>query len=444
MTLEPVTEKERYLAAFEAFEKSGAGQDPSWARALRGAAMARFNETGFPTGRRGNEAWKYTDVSPIARTTFELASTPDPTALTSRDLERSSFDEPNWSRLVFVDGHYLPAHSSVSSLPASVFAASLAEAMSIRGDLVEGNLAHHAGYRDNPFTALNTGFIHDGTFLHIPDGTVIKDPIHLDFFSALQGPGTVSHPRVLILAGKDSKVTIVESYGGLSEGQYFTNAVTEVVVGAGAVVNYYRVQAQSKEAYHIATTQVVQDRDSTFTSVAVDVGGGLVRNNLHLLMEGEGSSCTLNGLYLVNGSQHTDNQVLIDHADSYTTSRELYKGVLDDQAHAVFHGSITVRRGTQKVDAQQADKNLLLSNQAKVDTKPAFWIYADDVKCSHGAACGSLDEVALFYLRSRGIGEEAARGLLVRGFMREVLRSIKSDPLQSRVEELALGKLQGR
>ncbi|MFQ5861192.1 MAG: Fe-S cluster assembly protein SufD, partial [Dehalococcoidia bacterium] len=392
---------------------------------------------GFPTARRGNEEWKYTDVGPIARESFQpLLTPPAPVRLKTGELGPFTFRESSWSRLVFVDGSYNAQLSSLSSLPAGVSVVNLAEAMTSKADLVEHHLARHASYATNAFTALNTAFVHEGALVYIPDGTLVEEPVHLLFLSTSRQQATVSHPRVLVLVGKESRATIIESYGGLADGRYFTNTVTEVVLGAGAVVRHYRVQRQSEQAFHIGTHQVELDRDSTFSSVTLDMGGGLVRNNLNVLMGGEGSSCMLNGLYLVTRSQHVDNQVIIDHAKPYTTSRELYKGILDGKSRSVFHGSIIVRKGAQKVDAQQVDKNLLLSDQAEADTKPAFWIYADDVKCGHGAACGQFDEHALFYLRSRGIGEKTARSLLTRAFVSEVIASIDREPFRTHVDRL--------
>ena len=441
MLQQPSTQQERYLLAFESFEKDGFASDPSWAHELRKSAISRFNELGFPTDRRGNEEWKYTDVRPIARVSFQPIANLAPTKLKSGELKRFTFGETKWNGLVFVDGSYLEELSSVSFLPHDVSVMNLAEAMATKADLTREHLARHADYETNAFTALNTAFVHHGALVHIPDGTVVDQPIHLLFITTSHEPDIVSHPRVLVIAGKNSQATIIESYGSLAETRYFTNAVAEVVVGAGATIKYYRVQRQSEEAFHITNTYVVQARDSNFSSVNIDLGGGLVRNNLNALMGDEGSFCMLNGLYILTRSQHVDNQVIIDHAKPYTTSRELYKGVLDGKSRSVFHGSIIVREGAIKVDANQADKNLLLSDQAEADTKPAFWIYCDDVRCAHGAACGQIDENALFYMKSRGMDDETARGFLTRGFVNEIIDGIASEPLRSHVDQLVTAKL---
>ncbi|MBI2873437.1 MAG: Fe-S cluster assembly protein SufD [Chloroflexi bacterium] len=444
MTQQSLTQEARYLSAFESFEKNGATRDPSWARALRQAAIARFRELGFPVARRGNEEWKYTDVGPIARAPLLPLMAAAPARVTARRLARYTFGRQaaDWNLLVFVDGRYVEQLSSLPSLPTGASVTDLADALANGTGLAEQHLARYADYNKSAFTALNTAFLHDGALVHIPDGVQVDAPIHLLFLYTSRAQDAASHPRVLVIAGKESKTTIIESHGGLEDNQYFANAVTEVALGERAAVRYYKVQRQSEQSFHIATTQVELGRDSTFLSCNLDLGGGLVRNNLNMVLAGEGSSCMLGGLYMVSRNQHVDNQVIVDHAASYTTTRELYKGILDGKSRSVFHGSIIVRKGLHKVNAEQVDKNLLLSDRAEADTKPAFWIYSDDVKCGHGAACGQLDERALFYLRSRGLSEEEARGFLVRGFVAEVVNAIDYAPFRGHAEELVAARLQ--
>ena len=435
----PATQEEAYLAASESFESNGAARDPSWARELRKAAISRFRELGFPTARRGNEEWKYTDVGPVARVPLQPAtSTPQ---LSPSDVEEAGFGEQDWPQLVFVNGRYNSGLSSLASLPNGVTIGELSEAMQSSSELVQQHLARYADYESNAFTALNTAFVHEGAFVHIPKGVQVENPIRLLFLTTSENEETVAHPRVLIVAGEDSKATVIEAYKGVSDGQYFTNAVTEVLVGAGARMEYYKVQRQSEQAFHITTTNVALDRNSSFASVNIDMGGRLTRNNLNLLTLDQDCSCTLDGFYMVNGSQHVDNQVIIDHAKPYTTSRELYKGILDGRSRSVFHGSIIVREGAVKVNANQVDKNLILSDQAEADTKPAFWIYCDDVKCGHGAACGQIDPTAMFYLRSRGIDEQAAKSLLTKAFLSEVIQSIGNQVFRSQIDALVQNTL---
>ena len=330
MTQRPATQEEAYLAASASFESNGAARDPSWARELRKAAISRFRELGFPTARRGNEEWKYTDVRPVARVPIQPAtSTPQ---LSPSDVEEAGFGERDWPQLVFVNGRYNSGLSYLSSLPNGVTIGDLSEAMQSSPELVQQHLARYADYESNAFTALNTAFVHEGAFVHILKGVQVENPIRLLFLTTSENEETVAHPRVLIVAGEDSKATVIEAYKGVSDGQYFTNAVTEVLVGAGARMEYYKVQRQSEQAFHITTTNVALDRNSSFASVNIDMGGRLTRNNLNLLTLDQDCSCTLDGFYMVNGSQHVDNQVIIDHAKPYTTSRELYKGILDGRS----------------------------------------------------------------------------------------------------------------
>ncbi len=441
MTQRPPTHEMAYLEAFESLQRNGYARDPSWVHTLRDTAISTFNDLGFPMVRRGNEEWKYTDIRPIARIPFRLPAKPAPGKLPDAELERLTFGESAWARLVFVDGTYAPELSSLASLPNGVRVMNLAEAMASSADLVQQHLARHAAYDANVMVALNTAFVHHGAFVHIPDGATVEEPIHLLFVSTAREEDTVTHPRVLIITGRDSSATVIESYGCLSDTRYFTNAVTELSLGQGSALRYYKVQRQSEQAFHITNTQAVLSQDSHLSSVNLDLGGGLVRNNLSALMEAQGAGCMLNGLYLVTRSQHVDNQVVVDHAKGYTTTRELYKGILDGKSRSVFHGSIIVREGAAKVDADQSDKNLLLSDQAEADTKPAFWIYCDDVICRHGAACGQIDEDALFYLRTRGLSEEAARRFLVRAFVSEVIDSIQCKPYRDHVDSLVQSTL---
>ncbi len=436
-----LTSVQRYVQAFETLSQDGFSDDPSWLQELRRAALLRFQALGFPTDRRGNEEWKYTNVGPLARVPFQPILSPTPAGVDPASLEQYTFAEARWHRLVFVDGVYAEGLSSLAALPHGVSVLTLAEALRTIPTLVQQHLARYAEYETQGFTAFNTAFLKDGAFVHLPDGSVVEEPIHLLFLFTNGQPDLVAHPRVLIVAGRQSQATVIQSYGGVGEGRYLSNAVTEIVLGPAAVLRHYTVQQHSRQASHIATTQVALGRDSNLSAVNVDLGGGLVRNNLNVLTVDQGGSCLLNGVYLIGGSQHVDNQVIVDHAKPYTTTRELYKGVLAGKSRSVFHGSIIVRPGAVKVDAKQEDKNLLLSNQAEADTKPSFWIYCDDVKCAHGAACGQLDENALFYLRSRGIDEQEARHILTRAFVVEVINSIAHEGLRAHVDRLAMDKL---
>lgn len=428
-----------YLSDFEQFEKDGATRAASWVHQLRKAAIARFAELGFPTTR--HEEWKYTAVAPIAKVPFTRVGDDRPMFL-SGALERFSFGLSAGARLVFVNGHYSRKLSSLESLPSGVRVGSLAAALTADRELIEPHLAGHARYQDHAFVALNTAFIEDGAFLYVSPGKVVGDPIHLLFISTAPGTAPASYPRNLIVAGNNSQVRIVETYVGVGKHVSFTNAVTEIVVGENAAIDHYTLQRESEEAFHIATLQVHQARSSTFASHSLAVGGALVRNDVNVVLDGEGSECTLNGLYMVTGQQHVDHHTRIDHARPHCLSRQLYKGVLDGKARGVFNGKIVVHPPAQKTDARQTNKNLLLSGDALIDTKPQLEINNNDVKCTHGSTIGRLDEDSIFYLRSRGIGLEAARSLLTYAFASEIINRIKVEPLRAKLENLVVTRLQ--
>ncbi len=423
-----------YLEAFDAFQRAYASGDPAYIQTHRREAIERFGAMGFPTARRGNEAWKYTDVGPLARIPFRLLDPSKSTQVKAGQLRTTSFGSAEWPKLVFVDGAYSEELSSLPGSPNGVTVCNLAQAMTHRSEVVEQHLGRLASQEENGFTALNTAFVHDGAFVHVSRDYEAEQPVLIMNLSSGKQPDSVSHPRALIIAEEGSDATVVEMHSALKSSRHFTNAVTEVVAAPGSSVHHFRVQRQSPQAYHIATIKAEVGREAYFDSAAVDMGASLARNNLGVVMAGEQANAALNGLYLVGDAQHVDNEVIIDHASPNTNSRELYKGILDGKSRSVFHGSIIVRKDAQKVNASQADKNLLLSEQAEADTKPAFWIYADDVKCGHGAANGQLDENALFYLQARGIDRASARAMLIRAFAREIIQLIDLAPLRDYID----------
>ncbi|MDP2702691.1 MAG: Fe-S cluster assembly protein SufD, partial [Candidatus Rokubacteria bacterium] len=382
-----------------------------------------------------------TAVAPIAKVPFARVGYGRPMLL-SGALERLGFALSEGTRLVFVNGRYSRELSSLGSLPGGARVGSLAAALAADRELIEPHLARFARYQDHAFVALNTAFIEDGAFLYVPAGKVVVDPIHLLFISTARGTATASHPRNLIVAGNNSQVTIVETYVGSDKAVYFTNAVTEIVVGENAALDHYKLQRESEEAFHVATLQVHQARSSTCASHSIAVGGGLVRNDVNVVLDGEGSECTLNGLYMVAGQQHVDNHTRIDHAGPHCVSRQLYKGVLGGKARGVFDGKIVVHPAAPKTDARQTNKNLLLSSDALIDTKPQLEINNNDVKCIHGSTIGRLDENSIFYLRSRGIGVEMARDILTYAFASEIINGIKVEPLRAKLDNLVATRLQ--
>jgi Fe-S cluster assembly protein SufD len=343
--------------------------------------------------------------------------------------------------MVFLNGRFSRELSSFRKLPNGLQLISLATALQSDPGTLVSYLARYASHDEHAFAALNTAFIEDGAFIFIPKDVVVGLPIHLLFISTSGGKPTVSHPRNLIVAEANSQVSIVESYFGLNDGTYFTNAVTEIVVNDNAIVDHYKLQRESMHAFHFSTLQVQQSRSSSFSTHSIALGGALVRNDVNTVLNGEGAEATLDGLYVVSGQQHVDNHTRIEHAKPHCSSRELYKGILDQKARAVFNGRIIVRPDAQKTDSKQTNKNLLLSEEALANTNPQLEIYADDVKCTHGATIGQLSTDALFYLRTRGIGLETARNLLTYAFANEITNRIKIEPLRAELEMLLFSRL---
>jgi len=423
-------------------ESRRAGHDPVWLKELRHAAFQWVSERGFPTAK--DEAWKYTRVGPILEVAFEPA---EPNA--SPRLSPAAIDQlaGNLSgiRLVFVNGHFAPQCSSLKKLPQGAKVESLASALAEEGESLEALFSRPFGEQTHAFTALNAACAEDGAFVRIPANTTIEEPIHLVFLSdagaAVTAGPVVSHPRSLLLAGPGSRVTIVETYAGILGEVTLTNAVTEVVLEEGAAVEHYKVQNETETAFHIALLDARQERDTQFTTHSVALGSLLARHEVTVRLEGPGAKTNLNGLYMPRNRQHLDNPTTIDHVAPECTSRELYKGVVDGRGLGVFDGRVVVRPGAMKTDSSQTNKNLLLSESAKANTRPRLEIFADDVKCAHGAAVGQLDEEAVFYLRSRGIPEPAARDLLTYAFIGEMLELIRLGPLRSHVEKLVASRL---
>jgi Fe-S cluster assembly protein SufD len=429
-----------YSASLASFEEKRFAGEPEWLAGIRREALSRFAALGFPGVK--NEEWKYTNVGPIAKVPFRLANEqaeieegPRPGASSARASEGRPLPGGEGSRIVFLNGRHAPGLSKAAAGPAVV--RSLREALREEPRLLEPHLSRHASFERNAFTALNTAFLEDGAFVRIPRGTIAGEPVHLIFLSAADGEPAVSHPRNLILAEANSQATIIETYiASVPEraGVSFTNAVTEVVCEEGAVLEHYKVQRESLSAFHVQTIQAALRRASNFASHNLCLGAALARTDINVLFTAEGSECALNGLFLANGTQHMDNHTLIDHAKPRCTSRELYKGILDGRSRGVFHGKIIVRQDAQKTDAVQTNKNLLLSREALVNSTPALEILADDVKCRHGSTIGQLDANALFYLRSRGIGEREARALLTYGFAADLTRRIRVPWVREEVE----------
>jgi Fe-S cluster assembly protein SufD len=428
-----------YVSDFARFEKALGERARTRLHQTRKAALTRFAELGFPTVE--HEEWRFTNIAPLTRIPFQLAG-PEPAA-PRKDIHEMGVlaaTAPGALRLRFVNGRLDTGLSSIMGAPAGVIVGSLAQALAERPQQVEPHLARHAKYQEHAFVALNTAFIEDGAFVLIPRNVTVEQPIHVVYTSTLHGDPTVSHPRTLIVAGENSRATVIECYVGFEDEVYFTNAVTEVVLGENAVLDHYKVQEESREAFHVAVMQVHQDRYSNFTSHSIALGGGLARNEVNAVLDTEGCECTLNGLYQAVDDQLIDNLTRIDHAKPHCASHELYKGILDGKGKGVFNGKIYVHPDAQKTDAKQTNQTLLLSDEATINTKPQLEIFADDVKCTHGATIGQLDEDAIFYLRSRGIGQEAARSLLTYAFANDIISRIKVEPIRAQLEQVLLAR----
>jgi len=424
-----------YLDAFNTFEKSAGG--PDWLRELRHAGFARFCETGFPTPHQ--EDWRFTNVSAIADTSFHLPA--KNAALPShKDLE--PYRLPGAAcQLVFVNGRFAPSLSLPGKLPEGVKATSLAAQIAENPQEIRGHLGRYLDIQRDPFCALNAAFLEDGAYVHVRRRTVAPEPIYLLFVSTGGSAPAMNHPRNLIVAEESSEVTVIENYVSLGSGVALSNTATELFAGDQAVVSHYMLESEDRHAFNISTLRIQQGRGANTASHSVLLGGALVRNNVHPVLAGEGGECLINGLYIGSGRQHLDNYMLVEHAAPRCASRQFYNGILDDSAHGVFHGRIVVHKDAQKTDAKQTNRNLLLSDNAQVDTKPQLEIYADDVKCTHGATIGQIEETALFYLRSRGIDEISARSMLLGAFAGECLDRMKEGPAKTLVETLIRGAL---
>jgi Fe-S cluster assembly protein SufD len=424
---------ERLVGAYHAWASNGASRAPTWLKDLRDSSIARFGDLGFPTMKQ--EAWRFTSVARIADGSFELAKPPAHVPQLEEILPFLVLEAGY--RLVFVDGFFQPSLST----PFFDDIQSLAHVVTHRQDLVREHLGKYAAAQDRPFSALNTAFVSDGAFVHVPAKAALAEPIQLLFLAS--GKQVVTHPRNLVVIEREARASIVETYASLSEGggPYWTNGVTEIVVGDGARVDYHRVQRESARAYHVAATHTHQGRDSTVNLHAVAFGGALTRHDLHSVMAGPGGTLILNGLYLLAGDQHADHHTTIEHAAPHCASHEYFNGVLDGHSRGVFTGRIIVKPGAQKTDSKQTNNNLLLSADAHADSQPQLEIYADDVKCTHGSTVGPLDPRALFYLRSRGLSERDARRLLTYGFGAEILGRMEVAALRAQLDRIVRARL---
>ncbi len=426
-----------YEEQFGAFEKSLNGGRTSEIHALRRKGIAAFAALGFPTPRQ--EEWRFTNIAPITKTAFQPSRQSADLSIVE-DRIRPLLLAGAW-HLVFVNGQFAPSVSHLAGLPAGVMVSALSEALQKHPNEILPALGAVVRSDENAFTALNTAFLQEGAFIAVRDGMDVERPIQVLFAAHSPGGPTLIQPRNIVIGGARSRFTIVEQYVGVSEHPYLTNAVTEISLGARAVLEHDRVQEESLEAYHVDSLQVHLRRDCRYTSTAVSLGGAIARSTIGTVLDDEGIECTLNGLLLATGTQLLDSHTAIDHARPNCASHELYKSILDGQSHGVFNGKIFVRKDAQKTDAKQTNKTLLLSDDAVIDTKPQLEIFADDVKCTHGATVGQLDDEQIFYLRSRGIAEADARDILTYAFASDVIGRIAVEGVRTRLEPVIHARL---
>ncbi len=424
-----------YFEAFNALQEVHQATEPVWLRHLRAEGWGIFHSSGFPTVR--DEDWRFTNLAPLTRAEFR----PAPAAGVAKSALEGARLKGAVCELVFVNGRFAHELSNLARLPAGLEVSSLAEALSVKSESVEQHLGRYANLRRDAFAALNTALWEDGAYIRVRRGARIEKPVHLLFVTTDSGTPVMTHPRSLIVAEQASHASIVEDYVSLSSGAAFSNSVTELAAADEAIVSHYLLERENFNTFNVSTLRLEQARASSVSSHSVLLGGGLVRNNVHPVLNGPGAECLINGLFVGAGRQHLDNYMLVEHASPHGSSRQFYNGILDQQARGVFHGRIVVHRDAQKTDAKQTNRNLLLSDDARIDTKPQLEIRADDVKCTHGATIGRIEDEPLFYLRSRGIDETSARNLLLYAFAAECLDRMSEQPAREFVEQFIRQRL---
>jgi Fe-S cluster assembly protein SufD len=434
MVTELVKSENTYQAAFrEVRELSPASP---WLELVRSSAMDRFEQLGFPSVRE--EEWKYTNLATLAKESFVPVTSA--IQLQIGDVSRFAYPETRGAHLVVVDG-FLRVELSETTALEHVVATDLFSAVADAryNKLIRKYLARNAGYHNNGLTALNTAFLQSGVFVCIPKNVKLEKPLQITFIGGTAN--SANFPRVLVVAEENSSATLIENFVSIGEQRYFSNAIAEIVLRDGAQLEHYRLQRDSKKAFHVSTTSAELGRASRYNTTSINLGAQLSRHDVSVVMDHEGAETSVDGLYMVDSDQHADTHSVIDHKQPHCTSHQLYKGILDGNGRAVFNGKIFVREGAQKTDARQTNKNLLLSDKARVDTKPQLEIYADDVKCAHGAAVGQIEPEELFYLETRGIGPELGRSLLTYGFAEEVIARIKLESIRAELDQIVLKQL---
>jgi Fe-S cluster assembly protein SufD len=427
---------EPIVKQFDAIDSSA---QPKWLLPLRKAGIDGFAKLGFPTLH--DEDWRFTNVGPIEQLPFMPAKKIVVNGAESEILRHAPLARLSVTRLVFVNGFFSPELSNIGSLAKGVRVESLSSASAKDPALIEKHLGNYARSGDNAFVGLNQAFFSDGAFVFVPPGTEVQ-AIRLIYISSAKQNGETIQPRNLIIAEANSRLTVIESYLSASNVAYFTNAVTEIVVGENAKVEHVKLQDETAKAFHIATIAGEFGRASNVKIHSFALGAKLSRNNIRTKLAGEGLECILNGLYLTRGEQLADHHMIVEHTQPHCASHEYFNGILDDKSKGVFHGRIYVHPIAQKTDAKQTNKNLLLSDDATADTKPQLEIYADDVKCTHGATIGQLNDESIFYLRTRGIPEKTARRMLIHAFAGEIVERVNCVPVREELDKLVWDRLE--
>lgn len=428
--------KQQIAEAFKQLEANANGMANSPFHEARKKAMAEFEQAEFPTNK--HEEWKYTNVKSFLAKDFAFGKVGE---VTAELVSKHSFGALEADVLVFVNGNFNSQFSKVSANVAGITISNLKDAYKTHSEDINKHFGKLAKVEGETFTALNTSFAQDGAFIKVEKSKIIEKPVLVLFFSDTKSANSFSQPRNLIIAEENSQLSVIENFITLGEQESLTNIVTEIVVEKRAIVNHYKIQGEAQSDFHVGTTQVLQRENSNFSNTTITMGGGIIRNNLNIEMDGEHIESYMNGLFMLNGKSHVDNHTYVNHKKPNGYSNELYKGILDDNATGVFNGKIFVREDAQKTNAFQTNNNIVLSDKATIDTKPQLEIWADDVKCSHGATVGALDEEPLFYLRSRGIPKNKARALLMFAFATDLLDRIKIEPLRNHIEGLISERL---
>lgn len=436
-TIDKLNLKSTLLDQFKVFESELNGKSQKPMHKIRQQAIQSFDGLGFPTTK--HEEWKYTNLGKVLKEAYEFGKD---SPLQKADIQSVMLpDMGNCNTIVFVNGVYTPSLSTIVSAEDVLVVKDLEEAYETHEALVAPYFGKLTNTQEEALIALNTAFAQKGVFIHVPANKVVEEPTILYFISDARQGNCGTQPRSLIVIGQSAQATFVDKTDTIGDHASFSNSVTEIVVESNARMEHYKVQNDTEKASYVGTTQIHQSSDSYYANTTVSLNGALVRNNLNAALDGSNIESHMFGLYMLTGKTHVDNHSIADHLKPHSFSNELYKGILDGNSTGVFNGKIFVRQDAQKTNAYQQNRNILLSDNSSINTKPQLEIWADDVKCSHGATTGNLEEEALFYLRSRGIAETEARALLIHAFGNEIVEKVTLKPLRLYLEKLVMERL---